>query len=291
MTASDATPGSDPLAELAALRQQNQALREELEETNQGVLALYAELDQQAEQLRDVSELKSRFLSYMSHEFRTPLGSILSITRLLEDGMDGPLNGEQLKQVRFVSASARELTEMVDDLLDLAKIEAGRITISPGWFDLMDLFAALRGMFRPLADGTTTTLIFEDPPVLPMLYTDDKKLAQILRNFISNALKFTPQGHVRVLAQLEDESHVRFSVQDTGIGIPAELHEALFEDFVQVDSPLQKRLTGTGLGLSICKRFAELLGGHVGINSVVGQGSEFFVVLPVTLAAEKALGQ
>lgn len=291
MTASDATPGSDPLAELAALRQQNQALREELEETNQGVLALYAELDQQAEQLRDVSELKSRFLSYMSHEFRTPLGSILSITRLLEDGMDGPLNGEQLKQVRFVSASARELTEMVDDLLDLAKIEAGRITISPGWFDLMDLFAALRGMFRPLADGTTTTLIFEDPPVLPMLYTDDKKLAQILRNFISNALKFTPQGNVRVLAQLEDESHVRFSVQDTGIGIPAELHEALFEDFVQVDSPLQKRLTGTGLGLSICKRFAELLGGRVGINSVVGQGSEFFVVLPVTLAAEKALGQ
>ncbi|QJD67096.1 histidine kinase [Xanthomonas campestris pv. badrii] len=291
MNASDAVPPSDPLAELETLRQQNQALREELEETNQGVLALYAELDQQAEQLRDVSELKSRFLSYMSHEFRTPLGSILSITRLLEDGMDGPLNDEQLKQVRFVSASTRELSEMVDDLLDLAKIEAGRITISPGWFDLMDLFAALRGMFRPLADVGTTTLIFEDPPVLPMLYTDDKKLAQILRNFISNALKFTPQGHVRVLAQLEDEHHVRFSVQDTGIGIAPELHEALFEDFVQVDSPFQKRLTGTGLGLSICKRFAELLGGRVGINSVVGQGSEFFVVLPVTLAAEKALGQ
>lgn len=172
------------MAELESLRQQNQALREELEETNQGVLALYAELDQQAEQLRDVSELKSRFLSYMSHEFRTPLGSILSITRLLEDGMDGPLNAEQLKQVRFVSGSARELTEMVDDLLDLAKIEAGRITISPGWFDLMDLFAALRGMFRPLTDMGSTTLIFEDPPVLPML-TDDKKLAQILRNFIS----------------------------------------------------------------------------------------------------------
>ncbi|MCC4620180.1 histidine kinase [Xanthomonas cassavae CFBP 4642] len=291
MNAPDAVPAGDPLAELETLRQQNQALREELEETNQGVLALYAELDQQAEQLRDVSELKSRFLSYMSHEFRTPLGSILSITRLLEDGMDGPLNDEQLKQVRFVSASTRELSEMVDDLLDLAKIEAGRITISPGWFDLMDLFAALRGMFRPLTDVGTPTLIFEDPPVLPMLYTDDKKLAQILRNFISNALKFTPQGHVRVLAQLEDERHVRFSVQDTGIGIAPELHEALFEDFVQVDSPLQKRLTGTGLGLSICKRFAELLGGRVGINSVVGQGSEFFVVLPVTLAAEKALGQ
>ncbi|KQR18402.1 MULTISPECIES: sensor histidine kinase [Xanthomonas] len=291
MNGSDAAPGSASIAELETLRQQNQALRQELEETNQGVLALYAELDQQAEQLREVSELKSRFLSYMSHEFRTPLGSILSITRLLEDGMDGPLNDEQLKQVRFVSASARELTEMVDDLLDLAKIEAGRVTISPGWFDLMDLFAALRGMFRPLTDASRTTLIFEDPPVLPMLYTDDKKLAQILRNFISNALKFTPHGQVRVLAHLEGDSHVRFSVQDTGIGIAPELHDALFEDFVQVDSPLQKRLTGTGLGLAICKRFAELLGGRVGINSVVGQGSEFFVVLPVTLAAEKALEQ
>ncbi|MFA4226268.1 ATP-binding protein [Xanthomonas perforans] len=291
MNSTTKMPAAEAMAELESLRQQNQALREELEETNQGVLALYAELDQQAEQLREVSELKSRFLSYMSHEFRTPLGSILSITRLLEDGMDGPLKAEQLKQVRFVSGSARELTEMVDDLLDLAKIEAGRITISPGWFDLMDLFAALRGMFRPLTDVGTTTLIFEDPPVLPLLYTDDKKLAQILRNFISNALKFTPQGQVRVFAQLEGDSHVRFGVHDTGIGIPAELHEALFEDFVQVDSPLQKRLTGTGLGLSICKRFAELLGGRVGINSVVGQGSEFYVVLPMTLAAEETRGQ
>lgn len=146
-------------------------------------------------------------------------------------------------------------------------------------------------MFRPLTDTGKTMLVFDDPPVLPMLYTDDKKLAQILRNFISNALKFTPQGHVRVFAQLEGDTHVRFGVQDTGIGIAAELHEALFEDFVQVDSPLQKRLTGTGLGLSICKRFAELLGGRVGVNSVPGQGSEFYVVLPVTLVAEDARGQ
>ena len=154
MSHANEVPAIDAMAELESLRQQNQALREELDETNQGVLALYAELDQQAEQLRDVSELKSRFLSYMSHEFRTPLGSILSITRLLEDGMDGPLNAEQLKQVRFVSASTRELSEMVDDLLDLAKIEAGRVTISPGWFDLMYLFAALRGMF-PLSPTPT----------------------------------------------------------------------------------------------------------------------------------------
>ncbi|WP_141057011.1 sensor histidine kinase [Stenotrophomonas rhizophila] len=268
------------------LRMEADALRAELDETNQGVLALYAELDQQAEQLREVSELKSRFLSYMSHEFRTPLGSILSMTRLLEDGMDGPLTDEQRRQVRFISASTSELREMVDDLLDLAKIEAGRITISPAWFDLMDLFSALRGMFRPLVEGDQLDLLFEDPPALPMLYTDDKKLAQILRNFISNALKFTPNGQVVVSARMQGEDSVRFSVRDTGIGIPADLQSTLFEDFVQVDTPLQKRLRGTGLGLSLCKRFAELLGGHVGVDSVVGEGSDFYVVLPYKLAEE-----
>ncbi|MEN5039535.1 ATP-binding protein [Stenotrophomonas sp. TWI1149] len=272
--------------ELQRLRLEADALRAELDETNQGVLALYAELDEQAEQLREVSELKSRFLSYMSHEFRTPLGSILSMTRLLEDGMDGPLTAEQRRQVRFISTSTSELREMVDDLLDLAKIEAGRITISPAWFDLMDLFSALRGMFRPLVEGNQVDLLFEDPPVMPMLYTDDKKLAQILRNFISNALKFTPSGQVIVSTQLEGENAVRFSVRDTGIGIPAELQSTLFEDFVQVDTPLQKRLRGTGLGLSLCKRFAELLGGHVGVESEIGTGSNFYVVLPLTLATE-----
>ncbi|PBJ84317.1 histidine kinase [Lysobacteraceae bacterium NML93-0399] len=270
--------------ELQRQRDENAALRAELEETNQGVLALYGELDQQAEQLREVSELKSRFLSYMSHEFRTPLGSILSMTRLLEDGMDGPLNDEQLKQVRFISAGAIELRDMVDDLLDLAKIEAGRISISPAWFDLMDLFAALRGMFRPLIEGEgSVDLRFEAPPLLPMLYTDDKKLAQILRNFISNALKFTPGGHVVVSARPEGDDHIRFSVRDTGIGIPEHMLGALFEDFVQVDSPIQKRVRGTGLGLALCRRFAELLGGTVGVQSTVGAGSEFHVILPIKL--------
>ncbi|KRG77458.1 histidine kinase [Stenotrophomonas chelatiphaga] len=276
--------------EMERLRVENEGLRAELDETNQGVLALYGELDQQAEQLRQVSELKSRFLSYMSHEFRTPLGSILSMTRLLDDGMDGELSSGQRQQVLFISSAASELREMVDDLLDLAKIEAGRITISPGWFDLMDLFSALRGMFRPLVDGNDIELEFIAPPQLPMLYTDDKKLAQILRNYVSNALKFTPRGRVVVSAELEGEAAVRFSVRDTGIGIPVEMHAALFEDFVQVDSPLQKRLRGTGLGLSLCKRFAVLLGGHVGVNSVPGEGSEFFVVVPLNLqSAAEAL--
>jgi signal transduction histidine kinase len=273
---------------IAQLQGEANALRAELDETNQGVLALYAELDTQAEQLRQASDLKSRFLSYMSHEFRTPLGSILSIASLLTDELDGPLSTEQHKQVAFVSNSARELSDMVDDLLDLAKIEAGRITISPAWFDMFDLFAALRGMFRPIVDATAVDLIFEEPVGLPRLYTDDKKLAQILRNFISNSLKFTTQGEVRVSARLENSSHVRFAVSDTGIGIAAELHGALFEDFSQVDSPLQKRLRGTGLGLSLCKRFAGLLGGEVGVQSTPGTGSTFFVIIPLAIATESA---
>jgi len=273
---------------IARLQNDAEALRAELDETNQGVLALYAELDTQAEQLRQASDLKSRFLSYMSHEFRTPLGSILSIASLLTDELDGPLSPEQHKQVAFVSNSARELSDMVDDLLDLAKIEAGRITISPAWFDMLDLFAALRGMFRPIVDATAVDLIFEEPVGLPRLYTDDKKLAQILRNFISNSLKFTTHGEVRVSARLENNTHVRFAVSDTGIGIAAELHGALFEDFSQVDSPLQKRLRGTGLGLSLCKRFAGLLGGEVGVQSTPGSGSTFFVIIPLAIATEPA---
>ena len=286
MADSDTLADTDPQALIAQLREEGDALRAELEETNQGVLALYAELDIQAEQLRQASDLKSRFLSYMSHEFRTPLGSILSIASLLSDELDGPLSPEQHKQVAFVSSSARELSDMVDDLLDLAKIEAGRITISPAWFDMFDLFAALRGMFRPIVDATAVDLIFEEPEGLPRLYSDDKKLAQILRNFISNSLKFTVRGEVRVSAQLEDDGQVRFAVRDTGIGIPGELHDTLFEDFAQIDSPLQKRLRGTGLGLSLCKRFAALLGGQVGVQSEPGVGSTFYVVIPLAMAQE-----
>jgi len=280
------TDSSEQLIE--QLRQENESLRAELDETNQGVLALYAELDIQAEALREASDLKSRFLSYMSHEFRTPLGSILSIARLLSDELDGPLNAEQQRQIAFIRSAAGELSDMVGDLLDLAKIEAGRISISPAWFDMLDLFSALRGMFRPIVEGDSVDLIFEEPEGIPRLYTDDKKLAQILRNYISNALKFTPSGEVRVSARMENEREVRFAVSDTGIGIPADLQSNLFEDFSQIDSPLQKRLRGTGLGLALCKRFAELLGGHVGVESEPGKGSLFYVVIPHAIAAGAA---
>jgi signal transduction histidine kinase len=268
---------------LAASRREAQELRVELEETNRGVLALYAELDAQADRLRDATELKSRFLAYMSHEFRTPINSIRSLARLLLDRVDGPLSEEQERQVRFIQQNATEFAEMVDDLLDLAKVEAGRVEISPAWFEMVDLFSALRGMFKPVLTNPEVNLVFEEPQDIPKLYTDDRKLSQILRNFISNALKFTPKGEVRVSARLEGEGRVTFAVADTGIGIAPEFHDSIFHDFAQVKSPLQHRLRGTGLGLSLSKKLTELLGGSVGLQSEPGKGSVFSVTIPVQL--------
>jgi signal transduction histidine kinase len=283
--------------ELDALRAEREALRarvaeqeralqelnEELAETNNGVVALYAELDDRAEQLKHASDLKSRFLSYMSHEFRTPLGSITSLAGILLDRTDGPLTEEQGKQVVFIKGAAQELTEMVNDLLDLAKVEAGRITISPAWFGMVDLFSALRGMFRPILTSASVDLVFEEPQEIPPLFTDHKKLSQILRNLISNALKFTTQGSVRVSAECCRDGMVTFRVIDTGIGIAPEHQATLFNDFVQIDSALQKRLHGTGLGLSLSRKLAQLLGGDIAVESVPGQGSTFILEVPTLL--------
>jgi signal transduction histidine kinase len=270
---------ADQQAELALLQS-------ELAETNKGVVALYAELDDNALQLREAADLKSRFLSYMSHEFRTPLASITSIADILMNGMDGPLTHEQQRQLTFVQGSVRELTEMVDDLLDLAKVEAGRISISPEWFEMVDLFSALRGMFRPIVASGAVSLIFEESDSVPRLYTDDKKLSQILRNFISNALKFTQEGEVRVTAKMLDDRMLEFAVSDTGIGIAQDHLPALFSDFVQIDARIQKRLRGTGLGLSLAKKFAELLGGSVSVQSELGKGSRFSVLIPSRYCAD-----
>ncbi len=272
---------TDESCELASARRQVDALRSELEETNRGVVALYGELEEQADQLRQATELKSRFLAYMSHEFRTPINSIRSITRLLLDEVDGPLTSEQERQVSFIQQQSAEFAEMVNDLLDLAKIEAGRVEISPAWFEMVDLFSALRGMFKPMLTNSDVVLVFEAPQGIPKLYTDDQKLSHILRNFISNALKFTPRGEVRVTAIRESDDTVTFQVADTGIGIAREFHESIFNDFSQVQSPLQKRLRGTGLGLSLSKQLAELIGGSVKLTSEPGHGSVFSVTVPV----------
>ena len=287
-TPSDSARIAELEAALADQVQQVEAMQMELDETNRGVVALYAELDIQAQQLQRATELKSRFLAYMSHEFRTPVSAIRSLTRLLLDHTDGPLTTEQATQVRFIDATAGEFAEMVNDLLDLAKVEAGRVEISPAWFEMVDLFSALRGMFRPVLTNPDVSLVFEEPQQSSRLYTDDKKLSQILRNFISNALKFTLKGEVRVTARENADDTITFAVSDSGLGIDPKFHAAIFQDFTQVDSPIQKRLRGTGLGLSLSRQLAELLGGKVALESALGTGSTFSVTIPLRLDAPRA---
>lgn len=267
------------LDELRERKEELARINVELEDTNRGVVALYAELDERADYLRRASELKSSFLSNMSHEFRTPLNSMLALTRLLLDRMDGELTPEQDQQIRFIQQSARELAEMVNDLLDLAKVEAGRLDVKPKSFEASELFGALRGMLKPLLAENTLNLVFEIAEGLPTLYTDEQKVSQVLRNFISNALKFTPSGEVRVAAQQEGENIV-FSVTDTGIGIAETDQRIVFEEFAQIESSMQRRVKGTGLGLPLSRKLAQLLGGDVGVESTVGIGSCFKLVIP-----------
>lgn len=278
------------LQELRARQEELQLLNRELEDTNRGVVALYAELDERADYLRRASELKTKFLSNVSHEFRTPLNSIVSLSRLLMEEIDGKLTLEQAKQVRYIESSARDLQEMVNDLLDLAKVEAGKIRIRPKRFEVQELFSALKGMLKPLlADNTSVELVFEDAQELTPLLSDEGKISQILRNLISNAIKFTPHGRVAVMAKPYEKGHVLFSVADTGIGVPAEHHETIFKEFSQIDNPLQERHRGTGLGLPLCRNLAMLLGGRLWLESELGKGSTFYVSLPVAYAGE-ALG-
>ncbi|MGA2250905.1 ATP-binding protein [Terracidiphilus sp.] len=268
------------LDELRERKEELARINAELQDTNRGVVALYAELDERADYLRRASELKSSFLSNMSHEFRTPLNSMLALTRMLLDRMDGDLTPEQDQQLRFIQQSAKELAEMVNDLLDLAKVEAGRLEVKPSTFEVAGLFGALRGMLKPLLADNSLNLVFEHADHLPPLFTDEQKISQILRNFISNAIKFTPRGEVRVRARLHDDG-IEFSVTDTGIGISESDQHIIFEEFAQVDSNLQKRVKGTGLGLPLSRNLAHLLGGSVEVESTVGIGSSFRLIVPI----------
>lgn len=269
------------MADLRKREEELIQLNRELEDTNRGVIALYAELDEKASSLQQANELKTRFLSNMSHEFRTPLNSILSLSRMLLSRMDGDLSLEQEKQVTFIQKAADGLSELVNDLLDLAKVEAGKTEVRPGLFEVSDLFGTLRGMLRPLlVQGASVALVFEEPEELPALYSDEGKIAQILRNFISNALKFTERGEVRVTA-VQVGHTIRFSVADTGIGIAPDDQERIFEDFMQIESHLQRQVKGTGLGLPLSRKLAELLSGSVTVTSKVGQGSTFSVSIPI----------
>ncbi|MBW4634214.1 MAG: response regulator [Iphinoe sp. HA4291-MV1] len=269
------------MEELRKREEQLTQLNRELEDTNRGVVALYAELDEKADSLQKANELKTRFLSNMSHEFRTPLNSVVSLSRILLDRMDGPLTTEQEKQVRFMQKAAEGLLDLVNDLLDISKVEAGKIDVHPSDFKVSDLFATLRGMLRPLlAHNTSVALVFEEPVDIAPLHTDEGKVAQILRNFISNGLKYTEQGEVRLAAVMAGNT-VTFSVTDTGIGIAPEDQKRIFDEFIQIESKLQKKVKGTGLGLPLSRKLAELLGGSIWVTSEVGKGSTFFASIPL----------
>jgi signal transduction histidine kinase len=269
------------LGELRAREAELRELNVELEETNRGVLVLYAELADKAQAVQQASEMKTRFLSGVTHELRTPLNSIVSLARLMLGHSDGPLNAEQEKQVNFILRSAQNLTEMVNDLLDLAKIEAGKSSVVSSSFTVQALFAGLRGMFRPLATNPNVKLAFEVPEQPLDLFTDEGKLSQILRNFISNALKFTEQGTVTVTATPLDGRQIRFTVADTGVGIAEEYHDLVMQEWGQAPTGGRAaRQKGSGLGLPLSRSLAELLNGSLGFSSAPGVGSTFHVTLP-----------
>lgn len=270
---------------LDELRQRQEELLQvnrELEDTNRGVVALHAELDTQALALRRASHLKTRFLSHMTHEFRTPLNSIHALANLLLAGTDGELNDEQAKQVAYIRRSCEQLGELVNDLLDLAKVEAGKVTVRPEEFAVEELFGALKGALRPLITlRGTVRLEFDAATTLPPMYSDQGKIAQILRNLISNAFKFTHQGEVRISAQVVVGARVRFSVRDTGIGIAVEDQQRVFDEYTQVEKAQSTAMKGTGLGLPLSRRLAELLGGRLLVESSPGNGSTFVLDLPL----------
>jgi signal transduction histidine kinase len=186
---------------------------------------------------------------------------------------------EQEKPLGFIQKEAQELSELVNDILDLAKVEAGKMVVRCSIFSAAEVFGALRGMFRPLHRNEAVKLLFEDVEHLPPLHTDEVKLRQVLRNFISNALKFTERGEVRVTADLQGES-VIFSISDTGIGISPADQALLFHDFAQIEGDKQPTLHGTGLGLALARELALLLEGDVAVTSEAGAGSVFSLTVP-----------
>jgi signal transduction histidine kinase len=254
-------------------------LEGELAETNRGVVALYAELDDKTQRLNEANEAKSRFLASVSHELRSPVNSIIGLLQLLLDPEGDVITADQQRQLSLAAGSAKDLLGLVNSLLDLAKAESGRLQPDVSSVDLAELFSDLRGALRPLVRPAVELIV--DFPDLPMIETDRTLLTQVLRNLLTNAVKFTESGTIRLSARETAPLEIEIAVADTGIGITSEDQAKVFEEFFQVRGPLQVEHKGTGLGLPYARRVAKALGGDISLESEYGHGSTFRVTVPV----------
>lgn len=273
------------------LEQANTELRENaqlLEERNLKLEEARAELEEKARQLEQTNTYKSQFLANMSHELRTPLNSLLILSKLLADNAKGNLSDKQVEYARTIYSSGSDLLRIINDILDLAKVEAGKLEVTISQVSLSEIHDFMTTNFQPLAvekNITFTVTLKEDVPAT--IYSDELKLQQILRNLLSNAFKFTNQGEVAVeIGMNRDNRHqpkLYFAVKDTGIGIPQDKQELIFEAFQQADGSTSRQYGGTGLGLSICRQLAGLLHGQITVDSEEGSGSTFTLWLTEAL--------
>ena len=249
-------------------------LTEELQRKNE-------ELEEQYRHVEEANRLKSEFLANMSHELRTPLNAIIGFTELMYDGKVGPISDLHKEYLGDVLTSSRHLLRLINDILDLAKVEAGKIEFRPEEVDIAQLVDEVRDILRTLAAAKLLHIAVEVDPALTTVLADPSRLKQILYNYLSNAIKFTPEhGRVTIRVAAEDGDDFRLEVEDTGIGIRPQDMERLFVEFQQLDAGASKKYQGTGLGLALTKRIAEAQGGRVGVRSTPGEGSVFFAVLP-----------
>jgi len=267
------------------VRRLNDDLRKHADELEHRVDERTRELAIARDRAEAADRLKSAFLATMSHELRTPLNSIIGFTGILLQGLAGPLNDEQSKQLGMVRGSARHLLDLINDVLDISKIEAGQLEVASQYFDISESVAKSINIVKPMAEKKALQLQVEYKMPLKQWRSDQRRVEQILINLLNNAVKFTEKGYVRVLVRAQNNV-LYLSVADSGIGIKDADVEALFRPFQQIDSGLARKHEGTGLGLAICQRLAELLGGRVEVKSIWGEGSIFTLILP--FAAEKA---
>ena len=278
----------------AELEQTNVQLAEQAEVLTARNAALgqaQAELKERAFELQRASRYKSEFLANMSHELRTPLNSALILSKLLMDNKPGNLTEEQLKFAGTIHSAGQDLLNLINDILDLSKVEAGKLDIAPRTLELRVLADGMQRLFQPLAHQKHLRFEVQLAPGLPAaIVTDPQRIEQILRNLLSNAIKFTETGSVTLRIEPRGE-RIAFVAVDTGIGIPPEQQQRVFEAFHQGDGALNRRYGGTGLGLSISRQLAQLLGGDLGLTSVEGQGSEFTLTLPSELVVPEPRGE